>query len=118
MWSRLSLSKFLKPGADTVSHTISNNKSKLIGLELISKTVSELNRQVGIEDDDKKRVHFLKELCELLQLRLHLESAKDRLIGERMDELARELQPLKPGDSRRAQIVHEIIWLRKMLKGI
>jgi hypothetical protein len=101
-----------------VSYTISDNKSKLLGLELISKTVSELNRQVGIEADDKKRVHFLKELCDLLQLRLHLESAKDQVIGERMEELARELKPLKPGDSRRAQIVHEIIWLRKMLKEI
>ena len=101
-----------------MSHTISNNKSKLIGLELISKTVSELNRQVWIGADDKKRVHFLKELCELVQFRLHLESAKDRLIGERMDELARELKPLKLGDFRRAQIVHEIIWLRKMLKDI
>ena len=90
----------------------------MLGLELISKTVSELNRQLGIEDDDKKRVYFLKELCDLLQLRLHLESAKDQLIGERMDELARELKPLKPGDFRRAQIAHEIIWLRKMLKEI
>ena len=101
-----------------MSHTISDNKSKLIGLELISKTVSELNRQLGIEDDDKKRVYFLKELCDLLQLRLHLESAKDQLIGERMDELAHELKTLTPADSRRAQIVHEIIWLRKMLKEI
>ena len=101
-----------------MNHTISDNKSTLLGLELISKAVSELNRQVGIEADDKTRVHFLKELCELLQLRLHLESAKDQLIGERMDELAREFKRLKPGDSRRAQIVHEIIWLRKMLKEI
>jgi hypothetical protein len=100
-----------------VSHTISDNKSKLIGLELISKTVSELNRQVGI-DGDKKRVHFLKAFCDLLQLRLHLECAKDEVIGERMDELARELKPLKPGDCRRARILHEIIWLRKMLKEI
>lgn len=118
MWPRLSISKFLKPRRRYVNYTISDSKSKLLGLELISKTVSELNRQVGIEGDDKKRVHFLKELCDLLQFRLYLESAKDQVIGERMDELARELKTLKPGDSRRAQIVHEIIWLRKMLKEI
>ncbi|MGN6733184.1 MAG: hypothetical protein ACTHMB_14650 [Candidatus Binatia bacterium] len=60
--------------------------------------MSELNRQVGTEADDKKRVHFLKEFCDLLQLRLHLECAKDQVIGERMDELAHELKQLKPGD--------------------
>ena len=52
-----------------MSSTISDNKSKLLGLELISKTLSELNRDVGIEAGDKKRVHFLKEFCDLLQLR-------------------------------------------------
>jgi hypothetical protein len=87
-----------------VGYTIADNKSKLLGLELISKTLSKLNRDVGIEAGDKKRVHFLKEFCDLLQLRLHLESAKDQVIGERMDELARELKQLNPGDSRRAQL--------------
>jgi hypothetical protein len=101
-----------------VNHTISDNKSTLLGLELISKAVSELNRQVGMEADDKKRTHFLKELCDLLQLRLRLESAKDQLIGKRMDELADELKLLERGDSRRARIVREIIWVRKMLKVI
>jgi len=86
-----------------VSHTISD-KSKLLGLELISKTVSELNRQVGIEDGDKKRVHFLKAFCDLLQLRLHLECAKDHVIGERMDELALEMTTLKAGDPWRAEL--------------
>ena len=101
-----------------MNYTMSDNKSKLLGLELISKAVTELNRQVGMDADDKKRTHFLNELCDLLQLRLRLESAKDQLIGKRMDELARKLNLLKPGDCRRARIVHEIIWVRKMLKDI
>ena len=101
-----------------MNHTISDNKSTLLGLELISKAVSELNRQVGMEADDKKRTNFLKELCDLLQLRLRLESAKDQLIGKHMDELAHELKLLEHGDSRRARIVREIIWVRKMLKDI
>jgi hypothetical protein len=45
-----------------------------------------------------------------------LKSAGDHFIGERMDELAREMTTLKPGNSRRAQIVQEIMRLSDSLK--
>jgi hypothetical protein len=86
-------------------------------LELITTTMNELAKEVGMmEPDDPKRAYFLKELSELTQVRRLLKSASDELIGERMDALAREITSLKPGNARRAEIVQEIIRLSKRLR--
>ena len=53
-----------------------------------------------------------------MQLRRSLRLGGNQSNGQRIDELACELTTLNPGDPRRAQIVHEIIWLRKMLNDI
>ena len=86
-------------------------------LELITRTMNELAKEVGLmEPDDPKRRYFLKELSELTQVRRILKSASDELIGQHMDALARELATLKPRDARRAGIVQEIIRLSKRLR--
>ena len=51
-------------------------------LELITRTMNELAKEVGLmEPDDPKRRYFLKELSELTQVRRILKSASDELIG-------------------------------------
>jgi hypothetical protein len=74
-------------------------------LELITRTMNELAKEVGMmEPDDPKRAHFLKELSELTQVRQMLKSASDQLIGEWMDAVAREITTLKRLNPRRAEI--------------
>ena len=96
---------------------MSDSRSAPLSLDLISKTMNELAQEIGeMEPDDPKRPFFLKELSALTQLRRSLKSAGDHFIGERMDELAREMTTLKPGHSRRAPIVQEIMRLSDSLK--
>jgi len=79
--------------------------------------MNELAQELGImEPDDPRRASFLEELSELTQVRRLLKSASDQLIGEHMEALAREMIRHKPGDLRRAQIVHEIMQLSNLLK--
>ena len=59
---------------------MSDSRSAPLNPELITNTMNELARQIGI------------------------------------DELAREITALEPGDPRRAQIVHEIMRLNDVLK--
>ena len=49
-------------------------------------------------------------------LRRAVRLVNDPLAGQCMDELAREMTTLKPGDPRRAQIVEEIMRLGDALK--
>jgi hypothetical protein len=51
-----------------------------------------------------------------MQLRRAVRLVNDPLAGQCMDELAREMTTLKPGDPRRAQIVEEIMRLRRCVK--
>jgi len=45
-----------------------------------------------------------------------MKSAGNQIVEARIDELAREMITLKPGDPRRAQIVHEIMRLSDLQK--
>ena len=67
--------------------------------------------------DDPRRAAVLAELCQLMQLKRSIRLAGDSVIGQCMDELAREISTLKPGDPRRKEIVEEIIRLRDAVKG-
>jgi hypothetical protein len=92
--------------------TMSDNKPAPTGIELLTKNMNELAREIGeMDPDDSVRAERLKELFALKELSGSLESETNELIHKRMDELAREIGILKPGDPRRAQIVNEILRL-------
>ena len=77
---------------------MSDSRSVPVNPELITNTMNELARQIGImEPDDPKRASYLKELSALTQLRRFMKSAGDQLVGSRIDELAREITALEPG---------------------
>jgi len=59
--------------------------------------------------DDPKRRPLLDELSALTQLRNWLKSETNRTLTLPLDELARELAPLKVRDRRRIQIIGEVI---------
>ena len=87
---------------------MSDSRSARLRLELITQTMNGLAQKVGMmEPDEPKRDScVLEKLFQLSQLRRSLKAIIDP-IGERMDELAREMTTLKAGDPRRAQIVQE-----------
>jgi len=68
-----------------------------------------------MEPDDPNREIYLNKFFELSQLKRSVKAKIDP-IGERMNELAREITTLKPGDPRQAQIVQEIMRLSDLLK--
>jgi hypothetical protein len=91
---------------------MSDNKSGSVSLELITKTMNGLAREIGAMDpEDPKRADFVKELCDLTQLNASWKVKTNELMGQRMDELAREVASLQRGDPRRALIVSEIFRL-------
>jgi hypothetical protein len=94
---------------------MSDEKSKTIIVEIVTTTMNEVAQELGAMDlDDPRRVSFVKELSDLMQLRRFLRLGGNQSNGQRIDELACELTTLNPGDPRRAQIVHEIIRLRDL----
>jgi len=60
-------------------------------------------------------LNLFKSLCGLGEIRASLKSERDKLINQRMDQLAREVGTLKPGDPHRAQIVGQILRLNDLL---
>jgi len=79
---------------------MSHHTSARPRLELITKTMNELAREVGImELDDPNWVTILEELSELTQLRRAVKLATEPVIVQYMDELARGMVTLKPGRS-------------------
>ena len=87
---------------------MSDSKSARLTLELITDTMNELAREIGImEPDDPNRPSLLKGLSALTQLRPSVRSAGNQSTEQRMNELAREMAALKPGDPMRARIVQE-----------
>jgi hypothetical protein len=94
---------------------MSYEKSKTIIVEIVTTTMNEVAQELGAMDPgDPRRVSFVKELSDLMQLRRSLRLGGNQSNGQRIDELACELTTLNPGDPRRAQIVHEIIRLRDL----
>lgn len=94
-----------------------NGKPTPTNLELLTKTMNELAQEIGtMEPDDPKRTAWRRVLSNLTEVRIFLKSRRDELIGQRMDELAGEITSVKIGDSRRAQIIQEIMRLRDLLK--
>jgi len=93
---------------------MSDNKYAPATVELLTKTMNELAREIGFMDpDDPKRAPLVKGLSDLTQLRHRIPL---KSIGQRMDELARHITTLKMGDARKAQIVSEILRLGELLK--
>jgi hypothetical protein len=93
---------------------MSDNKYAPATVELLTKTMNELAREIGFMDpDDPKRAPLVKGLSDLTQLRHRIPL---KSIGQRMDELARHIATLKMGDARKAQIVSEILRLGELLK--
>ena len=71
-----------------------------------------------MEPDNPKWATVLEELFQLTQLRRAVKFATTPAVELYMDELAREMATLKPGDPRRAQIVHHIMRLSDLAKEI
>jgi hypothetical protein len=67
-----------------------------------------------MDPDDPVRAELLKELCALSQLSSSLKSQRDKMIDQRMDELAREIVGLAPGTP--AHILSAILRLSEHLK--
>ena len=89
---------------------MSDTKSASAMFEILGKAMDEVAREFGAVDrDDPKRGPLLEELSGLTQLRLWLKSEPNRLRAQPMDELARELAPLKVSDRLRVQIIAEIM---------
>ena len=89
---------------------MSDTKSASAMFEILGKAMDEVAREFGAVDrDDPKRGPLLEELSGSTQLRLWLKSEPNRLRAQPMDELARELAPLKVSDRLRVQIIAEIM---------
>jgi len=62
--------------------------------------MNELAREIGTMDpDDPKRGNLIKELSDLTQLSASLKFETNKLLGQRMDDPARQIGTLKPVDS-------------------
>ena len=80
--------------------------------------MNELPREVGgMDADDPRRGSLVKGLSDLTQLRTSLRIEANELIAQRMEGLAHE-RSLSVGNSRRAQIVNEIVRLSEFLKRL
>jgi hypothetical protein len=94
---------------------MADNKPVPVGVKLLDQSMYDLARKIGGMDlDDLTRSEFIKELCDLGQLRASLKTERDTLINQRMDRLAREVGTLKRDDPRRAQIVSQIFRLNAL----
>ena len=92
------------------------NKYAPAGVKLLNQTMYELARDVGgMELDNPRRTELIKQLHQIGQLSISMRSERNELFGQLMDNLAREMSTLKPGDVRRAQIVHKIVRLRDLV---
>ena len=61
--------------------------------------------------DDPRLATALTEYSQLMQVRRAVKFASTPVVEQYMDELAREMATLKPGDPGRAEIVKEIMRL-------
>ena len=92
------------------------NKYAPAGVKLLNQTMYELARDVGGMDlDNPRRTELIKQLHQIGQLSISMRSERNELFGQLMDNLTREMSTLKPGDVRRAQIVHKIVRLRDLV---
>jgi len=92
------------------------NKYAPAGIKLLNQTMYELARDVGGMDlDNPRRTELIKQLHQIGQLSISMRSERNELFGQLMDNLTREMSTLKPGDVRRAQIVHKIVRLRDLV---
>ena len=79
-------------------------------LKVIGNAMDEIATEIGgLNRDDAKRSLLLDELSALTQLRNWLKWETNRTLTLPLDELARELAPLKVRDRRRIQIIGEVI---------
>ena len=84
---------------------MSDNKSGSRSLELITKLMSDLARELGAMDpDDTRGAIVAAELSQLMQLKRSVRLAGDTVIGQWMDELAREIATCKSSDPRRTEL--------------
>jgi hypothetical protein len=96
---------------------MSDNKSGSRSLELITKLMNDLSRELGAMDpDDPKGAIVAAEFSLLLQIKRSVRAASDPIIGQCMDDVAREMATLKPDDPRRKEIVEELMRLRELPK--
>jgi len=98
---------------------MSDTKSARIATELLTKSMNELAREIGVMDaDDPRRAERIKQLWRLGELSASLKSERNKLLNQRMDELARKVGGLNPGNPRRAQIVNEILRLSDVVNRL
>lgn len=89
---------------------MSDTKSASATLEVVKKAMDEITREMEqLNRDDPRRGPLLDELSALMQLRTWLKSEANRTLIQPMDELARQLTPLKVCDRSRIQIIAEVI---------
>jgi hypothetical protein len=68
---------------------MSYEKSKTIIVMIVTTTINEVAQELGARDlDDPRRVSFVKELSDLMQLRRSLRLGGNQSNGQRIDELA------------------------------
>jgi len=68
-----------------------------------------------MDSNDPLRPERVKELHALTELSRSTKAQRNKFIYEKMDALARELGALKPRHPRRADMVNEIIRLRRLI---
>ena len=96
---------------------MAESKSAPDALEVLTKTMDEIARQIGAMDpDDRRRKILVNELSELTRVRVWLRSETNKLFVEKTDELARELAQLRVGDRHRVEVLTKILPLIPSLK--
>jgi hypothetical protein len=96
---------------------MADNKYAPADIKLLNQTMYDFARDGGGMDlDNPKRTELIKQLHQIGQLSISMKSERNQLLGQLLDNLAREMSTLNPSDVRRAQIVHKIIRLRDLLK--
>jgi hypothetical protein len=95
---------------------MSDNKIAPSTFELLSQSMNDVAPQIGEMDPyDPVRGERLKELCALSQISKSRKSEHNKMICQKMDELAREILTVPQGHPRRARIVSEVLRLSEML---
>jgi hypothetical protein len=95
---------------------MSDSKRAPAGLEELTTLMNEIARFVAMNTDDPRRASLVKQFENLADIRMSIRSQISELIGQRMDELSREMITLGTGEARRAQVVNEIESLRELLR--
>ena len=86
------------------------------GLDPLTKATNDIAREIGEMDPNYPlRPERVKELYALTELIKLTKAERNKLIYEKMDARAREIGALKPRDTRRADIVNEIIRLSHLI---